>query len=136
MITSAISLAGVVDLRRAWELHLSNTVVADFLGGSPEEVPDRYDFASPVEHLPLGIPQKLFHGTADASVPHEISERYVRMAQLRGDDAELITLEKASHFDLVDPRTKEFALVRQAALALLLRVKMGRSPGKVGSDPT
>jgi len=125
MITSAISLAGVVDLRRAWELHLSNTVVADFLGGSPEEVPDRYDFASPVEHLPLGIPQKLFHGTADASVPHEISERYVRMAQLRGDDAELITLEKASHFDPVDPRTKEFALVRQAALALLLPVKMG-----------
>ena len=69
LLTGAISLAGVVDLRRAWELHLSNNVVADFLGGSPDQVPDRYDFASPFEHLPLGIPQKLFHGTADESVP-------------------------------------------------------------------
>lgn len=117
-LTGAISLAGVVDLRRAWELHLSNTVVADFLGGSPEEVPDRYDFASPIEQLPLGIPQRLFHGTADSSVPYEITERYAHAAQLRGDNAELITLEKSGHFELVDPRTKEFALVRAAALSL------------------
>jgi dipeptidyl aminopeptidase/acylaminoacyl peptidase len=118
-LAGAISLAGVVDLRRAWELQLSNTVVADFLGGSPQDVPDRYDFASPIEQLPLGIPQKLFHGTADPSVPLEISERYVHTAQLRGDDAELIVLEGASHFDVVDPRTKEFVLVRDAVVALV-----------------
>jgi acetyl esterase/lipase len=117
-LAAAISLAGVVDLRRAWELQLSNTVVADFLGGSPEEVPDRYAFASPIEQLPFGIPQQLFHGTADPSVPLEISERYVQTAQLRGDDARLIVLEGASHFDVVDPRKKEFALVRDAAVKL------------------
>src|ERR1051326_1084116 len=38
LVTGAISLAGVVDLRRAWELGLSNTVVADLLGGSPDEI--------------------------------------------------------------------------------------------------
>ena len=123
LLRGVISLAGVVDLRRAWELELSNTVVADLLGGSPSEVPDRYQFASPIEHLPLGIPQKLFHGTSDASVPYEISERYVHTAQLRGDDAELITLENAGHFELVDPRTKEFSLVRDAALCLVTGVK-------------
>jgi acetyl esterase/lipase len=117
-LAGAISLAGVVDLRRAWELQLSNTVVADFLGGNPDEVPDRYVFASPIEQLPLGMPQKLFHGTADPSVPLEISERYARAAQLRGDDAELIVLQGASHFDVVDPRKKEFVLVREAAVAL------------------
>jgi acetyl esterase/lipase len=117
-LAAAISLAGVVDLRRAWELQLSNTVVADFLGGSPEDVPDRYDFASPIEQLPLGIPQKLFHGTADPSVPLEISERYVQAAQLHGEDAELIALQGANHFDVVDPRTKEFGLVRDAAVML------------------
>src|SRR6185436_4263757 len=73
LLTGAISLAGVVDLRRAWELQLSNAVVADFLGAGPYEVSDRYDFASPIERLPFGIPQKLFHGTADESVPFEIS---------------------------------------------------------------
>src|SRR5262249_49354975 len=71
-LKGAIALAGVVDLRRAWELRLSSTVVADFLGGTPHEVPDRYAFASPIERLPLGIPQMLFHGTEDSSVPLEI----------------------------------------------------------------
>jgi len=109
-------------LRRAWELKLSNNVVAEFLGGSPDEVPDRYRFASPIEQLPLGLPQKLFHGTLDDSVPYEISQRYVQAAKHRGDDAELITLENAGHFELVDPRTKEFGMVRDFALSVI-RVK-------------
>jgi dipeptidyl aminopeptidase/acylaminoacyl peptidase len=119
LFIGAISLAGVVDLRRASELQLGNGIVADLLGDSPHEVPERYDFASPIERLPLGIPQQLFHGTADANVPLEISDRYVHTAQLRGDDAKLIALEGAGHFDVVDPRTKEFALIRQAAVELL-----------------
>jgi len=118
MFRAVTSLAGVADLRLAWELKLSNAVVADFLGGSPDEVPERYDDASPIELLPFGIPQKVFHGTHDDSVPLELSERFVRAAQLRGDDAELITLQGAGHFELVDPRKREFALVREAALKL------------------
>jgi acetyl esterase/lipase len=119
ILRAAISLAGVVDLRRAWELKLSNTVVAEFLGGSPDEVPDRYDLASPIDLLPFGIPQRLFHGTDDTSVPLEISERFVRVARLRGDDAELIKLEGAGHFEVVDPVKSEFGLVRDCILALL-----------------
>lgn len=116
-----VSLAGVADLRRAWELKLSNTVVADFLGGSPDEVPDRYREASPIELLPLGIPQKLLHGTKDANVPYEISKRYVDAAVACGDKAELVTLENADHFQLIDPRAKEFGEVQEAVLALLKR---------------
>jgi dipeptidyl aminopeptidase/acylaminoacyl peptidase len=118
-----ISLAGVVDLRRAWELRLSDTAVADLLGGGPDEVPERYQSASPIDHLPIGTVQTLFHGTADPDVPYEISERYVRKAQLLGDDAQLITFENAGHFELVDPRTKQFDLVRDTALSLAAAVK-------------
>jgi len=118
-LSGAVSLAGVLDLRRAWELGLSDNVVAQFLGGSPEEVPDRYDFASPLERLPIGIPQKLFHGTADTSVPYEISERYARTAKSRGDDAELIAFEGAGHMEVVDPRTKEFERIRELILSML-----------------
>ncbi len=118
-----VSLAGVADLRRAWELKLSNNVVRELLGGSPEEVPDRYDAASPMESLPLGIPQRLFHGTQDTSVPFEISERYIRKAQSLGDDAELITLENSGHFEIVDPRTREFERVRKSAMVLALGEK-------------
>jgi len=114
----AISLAGVVDLRRSWELQLGNNVVEEFLGGNPNEVPDRYAFASPIERLPLGLSQKLFHGTKDENVPIEISERYGQAAQARGDAAELIRLEGSGHFELVDVRTEEFARVLETATRL------------------
>src|SRR5262245_6567914 len=47
-LRGVVSLAGVVDLRRAFELKLSNTVVGDLLGGSPDAVADRYLQASPI----------------------------------------------------------------------------------------
>jgi len=118
-LAGIVSLAGVSDLKRAWALRLSDTVVANFLGGSPDEVPDRYRVASPIEQLPLGIPQKLLHGTADINVPFEISEGYVSAATARGDAADLITLQGAGHFELVDPRSKEFGRVCEAVMSLL-----------------
>jgi hypothetical protein len=51
-------------------------------------------------------------------VPLEISERYADAAANLGDDAQLTTLEGAGHFELIDPRTKEFDLVRSTVLQL------------------
>ncbi len=118
ILTAAISLAGVLDLRRAWELQLSNNVVTDFLGGSPDELPERYDSASPIERLPLRIPQKVFHGTADTNVPFEISERYVEAAHLWNDDVELILFQDGNHFDLIDPAKQDFISVSEAVVKL------------------
>src|ERR1700739_4360789 len=41
-ITRAVSLAGVVDLQRAYQLHLSNDAVVEFLHGTHAEVPYHY----------------------------------------------------------------------------------------------
>jgi acetyl esterase/lipase len=120
-LNGIVSLAGVADLKRAWELKLSNSVVADLLGGSPEDIPDRYAAASPIELLPFGIPQKLIHGTLDRNVPFEISERYVSAAKARGDSADLVALDGAGHFEVIDPRTAEFSQVQQAVEVSLLR---------------
>ncbi|HXX02003.1 MAG TPA: alpha/beta hydrolase, partial [Candidatus Acidoferrales bacterium] len=38
-VKRVISLAGVVDLQRAYQLHLSNDAVVEFLRGTPSEVP-------------------------------------------------------------------------------------------------
>ena len=55
------------------ELKLSNTAVADLLGGSPQDLPDRYRSASPIELMPLGVAQRVLHGANDDMVPLEIS---------------------------------------------------------------
>jgi acetyl esterase/lipase len=112
-------LAGVLDLRRAWELRLSGGVVKRLVGGTPEHLPERYAAGSPAELLPLGARQILLHGTADDSVPYEISQDYVAAARDVGDDATLIPLPDAGHFELIDPRSQEWPRVRDAVLMLM-----------------
>ncbi len=113
------ALAGLSDLRRAADLKLSNRAVEELLGGGPATVPERYQFASPIERLPFGVSQRLLHGEFDADVPYDMSVRYVVKAKELGDDAELITLHGAGHFDLIKPGTKEFGIVVNQATALL-----------------
>jgi acetyl esterase/lipase len=115
----AVALAGVCDLRRAWELRLSSNVTEDFLGGTPRAVPERFAAASPAELLPLCVPQVLIHGTEDDSVPYQMSVGYDSAARAAGDEVALVTLAGAGHFEMVDPATPEWAAVRDAALALL-----------------
>lgn len=117
-IHGVVSLAGVADLRRAWELRLSDNATEALMGGGPAQVPDRYASGSPFELAPLGVPQILFHGTSDTSVPFEISQRYAERAQALGDEARLVAQEGADHFDPVDPFTAEWRAVQDALLAL------------------
>ena len=118
-LSGVISLAGVTDLRQAWRLGLGRRVVAEFLGGSPEEVPERYDLASPIELLPLGVPQRLVHGDLDDTVPCGMSRDYQAAAQAKGDDAVMAALPGAGHFELIDPHAPEWATVLQAVRQLL-----------------
>ncbi len=118
-VTRVLSLAGVLDLRRGWELHLSSNAVAQFLGGSPGEVPDRYREASPME---LNIPratQKLIHGTADESVPYEIGKGYAAHKKKAGENVELITLPEIGHYEIVDPGSAVWTKVLDTFLTLL-----------------
>ncbi len=112
-------LAPVADLRQAWDLKLSNGAVAELLGGSPREVPQRYRAASPVEMLPLGIRQRLVHGTIDDTVPIAMSRGYVKAARAKGDDATLSEIAGAGHFELIDPRSRAWPVVKRAMLEMI-----------------
>jgi len=117
-VTRAFSLAGVLDLRRGWELHLSNDAVSGFLGGSPSEVPDHYREASPAERpIPQAV-QKLIHGTTDDSVPYEISKNYADAKKKSGEKVELVTLPQIGHFEIVDPGSAVWAKVQEVFLSL------------------
>jgi acetyl esterase/lipase len=112
----AISLAGVVDLKRAFALHLSHDAVAEFLGGKPDAVPEHYREADPMK---LNIPrprQWLLHGSEDDTVPPEFSRDYVTQKKKAGESAELLEIPHAGHFDLIDPTSEAFRQVANTVL--------------------
>jgi acetyl esterase/lipase len=117
-VTHVLSLAGVLDLHRAWELHLSHDAVVEFLGGTPSEVPDHYREASPAERAIPHATQKLIHGTADKDVPYEISQSYAAKKRKAGEHVELITLENIGHFEIVDPGSSVWKQVENMFVSL------------------
>jgi len=98
----AISLAGVTDLRRGSELHLGDGAIDEFMGGSPAQMEAAYRSASPMELLPIRTPQLMIHGTLDDVVPIELSDRFAAASK----NCEVLRLEGADHFDIVDPRSR------------------------------
>ena len=102
-VTAAVAQAGVVDLRLAWELRLSDGVVGDLLGGGPEDHPLRYALASPAERLPLGVPVLLTHGGRDEIVPPSVTASYAQAARAAGDEVEVVELPDEDHFGHIDP---------------------------------
>lgn len=122
-VTRVVSLAGVVDLQRAYELHLSNDAVVEFLRGKPTEVMDHYREADPMQ---LSIPQArqwLIHGSADDIVPPKFSRDYVTAKRKRvgsaKEDATLFEIPVAGHFDLIDPRSAAWKEVERTVLELV-----------------
>ncbi|MDQ1373934.1 MAG: hypothetical protein QOJ09_1272, partial [Actinomycetota bacterium] len=111
----ALGLAPVTDLARAHEVGLGGQAVARFLGGTPDQVPDRYAMGNPAAHLPLGVRQVIVHGEDDAAVPVSLSREYVERAAAAGDDVELITIPEEGHMACLQTQSKAW---QQAAEAI------------------
>jgi len=108
----AISQAGVVDLAggyRAWH----GGAVKALMGGSPEELPERYAIADPICLLPPRMPVLLVHGSQDATVTVRLSQEYAQRAKAAGADAQLIEIDgpEGSHRKHIDPRGAAWAAV-------------------------
>jgi acetyl esterase/lipase len=114
-VKAVISLAGVVELRRAYELHLSNDAVVEFLGGTPAEVADHYREADPMK-LAVGARQWLVHGAADDVVPPAFSRDYVSAKQKTKEDARLVEIAGAGHFEVVDPRSEAWKKIDRVVM--------------------
>ena len=111
-VKAVISLAGVADLQRAYALHLSNDAVVEFLGGTPAEVGDHYKEADPMK-LAIGARQWLVHGAADDVVPPVFSRDYVTAKRKAKEDARLVAIAGAGHFELIDPRSEAWKEVER-----------------------
>jgi len=112
-VRRVLSLAGVVDLQRAFELHLSSDAVVEFLGGKPDQVADHYRRADPMRLSIREARQVLIHGLDDDIVPPNFSRRYVEAKQKSGEQVALVQIPEANHFDVIDPRSKAWNVVVQ-----------------------
>lgn len=76
----------------------SGKILRDFLGGGMDDMPERYEAASPVAHIsPQAPPFFLFHGRWDALVPVHHSTDFQAALAARGVYAEMVLLEYRGH---------------------------------------
>jgi acetyl esterase/lipase len=120
-IYGCVSLAGALDLTLCQQLGLSNDVVTEFLQGTPQEVMNRYLDASPIELVSRSktdVIFRLFHGTADTSVPCNVSQQFFNTAQKLGVNCLLSMLADTHHFELIDPDSQAWNKALESILEL------------------
>jgi acetyl esterase/lipase len=75
--------------------------------------------ASPRNRIPLGVRQILIHGSDDDQVPARLSAAFVDAARAAGDEAELVELPGAGHFDMIDPKSTHWPRLVGSVRAIL-----------------
>jgi len=93
--------------------HLGEGAIDTFMGGRPEDVPDRYAVTDPCVLTPDPEGRRiLLHGDADEDVPVSQSEAYLAHLQAHGIDAELTVIPGDTHYEVLDPSTRVSGLRR------------------------
>jgi dipeptidyl aminopeptidase/acylaminoacyl peptidase len=105
-LTGAVSQAGALDLHELSRLRTSDAVVHQLLEGTPDEVPQRYELASPRRRLPIGVPMLLVHGVRDDDVPVHVSREFATAATARGDDCRLVIVDDEGHYEHLEPGSR------------------------------
>ncbi len=124
---SPLPLAGVIGLAPITDMETyrigrpgsCNAVVDDLLGGTPGDVPLRYQDTSPRTMLPLGVPQRIFQGTQDPVVLMSDTEAYASAARAAGDSVVLTTIPGSGHFEPALPLKPAWIKVQTAVRELL-----------------
>jgi len=125
------SLAGVNDLAGAYRAR-PDGIVGAFIGGGPDEWPERYDVADPIRLVPPCAPVLLVHGVEDATVSVARSRAYAAEARAAGAEVTLVEVPGAAgrHRAHLDPASEGWGCARawlaeQVARAAIARVAPG-----------
>ena len=119
-IGGVVSLAGISDLKRyLQESSGCGKSIPRLMGGLPNDVPERYQSASPIEMLPLGVRQVLFIGAQDPIVRPPHNSVYATAAQQSGDSVHAATLDGAAHFEVIAPSSSVWPTIENAVLLML-----------------
>lgn len=125
-VSNPLPLSGVVDLDGPTDLKATipvqqticgSPVITNLLGGSPDEQPERYRAASPIELLPLGVRQEFFASRMFAAqvAPYETATKRA------GDILHTTVLANAGHFEFIDPQSEVWPQVIAAVRGLFAK---------------
>ncbi len=116
-IVATVDLDGPGELRAGTGYSgICGNAADQLMGGTPDQVPDRFAQASPSELLPLGVPQYIVSATF---IPLAAANRYRDMAMAKGDTVTIIDQSHSGHFEMVTPGTAEEAQVETTVVGIL-----------------
>jgi acetyl esterase/lipase len=110
--SDAVQLRRVVAQAAPCDLQAAGAAV-ELLGGTPEEVPDRYALADPMELVPIGVPILLVHTPGDETVPLMRSRAFAERARAAGDDVRLLEDLPGGHRAHIDPRSRAWQVAAE-----------------------
>jgi pimeloyl-ACP methyl ester carboxylesterase len=113
-----VALAPVSDLAACYRAGLDHDAAGELLGGGPAEQPARYAATDPAQLIPLGVPVRIVHGTADDRVPFTMSQSFAAQDRAAGDCVQLDELAGGGHFDVIDPLSAAWPVVLAAFRAV------------------
>ena len=111
-VERVVALAPVGNLRKAVEYEMGSGAVVDFIGGTPDELPEVYDAMDPATRMRQrpSADVVVVHGDRDDDVPVESSRGLAR----RFAWLDYRELAGADHFDLIDPLSRAWPPVLAA----------------------
>jgi acetyl esterase/lipase len=103
-VQAVVSLAGITDVRSQYEdVFSSHRYITDFIGGTPEEMPERYTEASPLTYLSKDDPPTLtIQGDKDFVVSPSQAELLDKRMNEVGATHTLIMKKDVGHTGLVN----------------------------------
>jgi acetyl esterase/lipase len=118
-----IRLTHVVALAPVTNLAAAGGSARALLGGTPDQVPDRFEQADPMRRPALGVPVLLVHPRDDATIPVRQSHRYADAARAHGAPVTLVEPATGGHTAPIDPASEAWRVT-----ARWLQDEAGRPP--------
>jgi len=96
------------------EMICRKPVVVPLMGGKPAEVPARYAEGSPIDRLPLHLPQYL---VASVVMSRPEAQAYRAAAEAGGDKVEILHPADGDHFNIIAPGESQWQQVETFILS-------------------
>ena len=113
-----LGLAPAPDLEYLYEHGTCDNAAGKLMGGSPDEVPERYAYGSVANRIPQFTPQVAVVGKYDETW-RPVGVRYANAAAQQGAPIEVVDAPESGHFEMIDPDSSTWPLVLGAARKLL-----------------